>query len=50
MYPDGKYAFFSVDLALAYTIKTTQQLLVEFWFPADWPPFLLDFNSLDFSI
>jgi hypothetical protein len=28
---------------------TTQQLLVEFCTPVDWPPYLLDLNPLDFS-
>ncbi len=38
------------DLALSYTPKTAMQLLAEFVFPADRPPYLPDLNSLDFSI
>jgi hypothetical protein len=38
------------DLAPVYEAKTTQQLLVEFWTLADWPPYPQDFNLPDFSI
>jgi hypothetical protein len=30
----------------AYTTKTTQWLLAEFWFLADWPQYLPDFNPI----
>jgi hypothetical protein len=38
------------DSAPAYTTKTTLWLLAEFWILADWPPYLLDVNSLVLSI
>ncbi len=36
------------DSAPAYTTKTTQRLLAEFWIPANWLPHVPDLNSLDF--
>jgi hypothetical protein len=39
-----------VDSAPAYTTKTTQRLLAEFWIPADLPPYFQDLNLLDFSV
>ncbi len=35
------------DSALAYTAKRAQQLLVEFRFLVDWPPYLPNLNLLD---
>ncbi len=35
---------------LAPTNRITQQFLAEFWTPADWPPYSLDLNLLNFSI
>jgi hypothetical protein len=37
-------------LALVHTARTTQQLLVEFWTPAEWQPYSPDLNLLDFTI
>jgi hypothetical protein len=37
------------DSAPAYTAKMAQRLLAEFWFLADWPPYLLDLNLLAFA-
>jgi hypothetical protein len=37
------------DSAPAYTAKTTQWLLAEFWFVADLPPYSPDLNQLDFA-
>jgi hypothetical protein len=34
------------DSAPAYTAKMAQRLLAEFWFLADWPPYLLDLGFL----
>jgi hypothetical protein len=39
-----------VDLAPAFSVKTTQRLLVEFQFLVDWLLYLPDLNLLDFSI
>jgi hypothetical protein len=33
----------------AYNAKTTQRLLVEFQFLADWPPYSPNLNPLDFD-
>jgi hypothetical protein len=38
------------DSTSAYTVKTTQQLLEEFWYPRDRLPYFPDLKSLDFSI
>ncbi len=38
------------DSTSAYTVKTIQRLLEEFWYPTDRLPYLPDFKSLDFSI
>jgi hypothetical protein len=35
---------------LAYTAKTAQWLLAEFWIPAYWPPYSPDLNVEEFSI
>jgi hypothetical protein len=40
----------AADSALAYTAKTAQWLLAEFWTPAAWSPYLLNLNLLDFSV
>ncbi len=40
----------SADLTPVYTIRTTQWLLAEFHTKADWLPYLLDLNTLDFAI
>ncbi len=52
-YTGGSYVF-QQDLAPAHTARTTQQFLketmTEFWTPANWPPYSLDLNPLDFSI
>jgi hypothetical protein len=37
------------DLAPVHTAKTVQQLFVELWTLADWPPYTLDLNLLDFA-
>jgi hypothetical protein len=37
------------DLAPAYTAKTAQQWLAEFWFLANWSPYSPDLNLLDFA-
>jgi hypothetical protein len=34
----------------AYTAETTRRLSAEFLIPVNWPPYLSDLNSLDFSI
>ncbi len=51
MYLDDNYVF-QQDSVPAHT--ATQQFLreaiAEFWTPADWPPYSLDLNLLDFSI
>jgi hypothetical protein len=39
-----------VTLALVNAAMTAEQLLVEFWTPADWPPYSPNLISLDFSI
>jgi hypothetical protein len=53
MYLDGNYVF-QQDLASAHTARTTQQYLketmVEFWTPADWPPYSPDLIPLDFYV
>jgi hypothetical protein len=38
------------DSAPAYAAKTTQWLLAKFWFLADWPPYSLNWNPLDFDM
>jgi hypothetical protein len=49
MYPDGKYVFLWIQRRPTLQ-KTTQQLLAEFLFPADWPTYSPDLNSVDLSI
>ncbi len=51
--PKNKYwqkISLSADSAPVYTAKTTQRLLAELWILADSPPYLPNFNSLDFSV
>ncbi len=38
------------DLAPARAARTTQLLLVEFWIPTDWLPYLPDLSPLDFAV
>ncbi len=35
---------------LVHAARTAQQLLVEFWTPVGWLPYLPDLNQLDFTI
>jgi hypothetical protein len=49
MYPDKKYVFGGLDSVPTYTAKTSQQLLAEFRFLANWLPYSLDLNPLDFD-
>jgi hypothetical protein len=46
----GQKIRLAADLAPVHTARTPQQLLAEFWTPADSPPYLPDLNLLDFSI
>ncbi len=49
MYPDRKYIFW-LNQRQAHATRTTCLLLVEFWIPADWPPYLPNLNLLDLPI
>jgi hypothetical protein len=49
-YPDDNYIFLQ-DLSPVHTPEPPRrETMADIWIPADWPPYLLDLNMLDFSL